>query len=545
MNIKNQVRDEAETLLKNIHSEKLLWQKELMKYETEETSVSSKNPFVISFVGRFKTGKSSLLNALLGQELLPTRVTTATTIVTKIQSNPVFRITMSENGKIKEHTLEEIRQCILNYQVTDSSNAAVVSYQLPHLWFSNDVELWDTPGIGDSAQEGRLEQITLDALKKTDLCIMVFDASAVFSQKEKKYIAYVNQIMGGNVVYAVNKTNLLHSLEQLEDVERICQHILVPLKQPDSELGDYYIMCSKPQEIQLDGFDIWLKELCAPENADVRNQYRRNVIAAKYENDVNIIGQQAELYQRQLLEMCDQVNSVHRKLLQKETEEIQDRMSALLDKLNHNNSAVENRFLNADTLQVEFEKSIKASSGNSSDDWKSKYSSESKIITKCYFSNNFEVACQLLPDLFSKSDFTFLWKDSGTVSFPGVFLVEQKEAGSKAVKIGTAAALGLLLFGPAAAAITAMATAVVAADNVKMLNQSSENTFKFVNETILPQLRSNFEQLVRNKKIEIRSKAEKEIADITTGLEPILAELEKTEKEVYKIMQYIKSDNNN
>ena len=120
----------------------------------------------------------------------------------------------------------------------------------------------------------------------------------------------------------------------------------------------------------------------------MQNQYRRNAIAAKYQNNVDLIEQQAEIYRMQLLEMWDKLNSVHMELLQKETEEIHNRMSALLDELNHNISAVENRFLKVDTLQVAFEQFIKTHSENHPDDWKNNYSSESKAITKCYFSNN-------------------------------------------------------------------------------------------------------------------------------------------------------------
>ena len=109
---------------------------------------------------------------------------------------------------------------------------------------------------------------------------------------------------------------------------------------------------------------------------------------------------------------------------------------------------------------------------------------------------------------------------------------QKKSSGSKAAKTGTAAVVGFCFAGFAGAAVAALATSALSSDYIEMVNQSPENTFKFVNETILPQLRSNFEQLAGNKKSEIRSKAEKEIADITTGLEPILAELKESEKEI-------------
>ena len=70
--------------VERIKSALLEHKRELEKIRSLDRPISLEDPFVISFVGRFKTGKSSLLNALLGADILPTKATTATSVVTRI-----------------------------------------------------------------------------------------------------------------------------------------------------------------------------------------------------------------------------------------------------------------------------------------------------------------------------------------------------------------------------------------------------------------------------------------------------------------------------
>ena len=92
-------------------------------------------------------------------------------------------------------------------------------------WLKGNIELRDTPGMDDSTQNGLLEKISLNALVDTDLCVLVYDACQFFSAKEREITMKAQEQLGGNIVFAVNRTNLLHSVEDLNQVEKTAKTV--------------------------------------------------------------------------------------------------------------------------------------------------------------------------------------------------------------------------------------------------------------------------------------------------------------------------------
>lgn len=167
-------------------------------WETEENLKSHQYDIVVC--GEVKKGKSSFINALLGQELLPVEVQVAT--------SQVFRITNSEeekfflmyiDGSEKEITKDELRQYGSQVEANRSGKIQyddkVVDYiqvyaKMPFL--PDGVSIVDTPGLG--ALYTAHEEITRRYVSKAAAVVFVFDPAAPMTKSECDFIGKVLDI---------------------------------------------------------------------------------------------------------------------------------------------------------------------------------------------------------------------------------------------------------------------------------------------------------------------------------------------------------------
>ena len=255
---------EVEAYIANTRGSITQYKQELDAIRSLDRPVTKNDPFVISFVGKFKTGKSSLINALLGMEILPTKATTCTSVITRIFRGRKLRAWCCENGSRQEISLDTAKKIIQDYQVEDPDNPVQIIIEVPVPWLSYGVELRDTPGMDDSAQNGHLETIAMNAPQDTDLCICVYDASSMISSKERERTRFIHENMGGNAVHIVNRINLLNSKAQLQEIEQLSNSFFGGLPSQENSVdgtGSFYTVCSAPGMVDLDRFDVWLKRI--------------------------------------------------------------------------------------------------------------------------------------------------------------------------------------------------------------------------------------------------------------------------------------------
>jgi GTPase Era involved in 16S rRNA processing len=134
--------------------------------------------------GQFKRGKTSLLNALLGQELLPVAVLPLTSVVTmlrfgqQIQAEIVF-----ESGNRLPIPVEDVAAF-----VTESGNprnhkhVSRAEVSCPNEYLGEGLVLIDTPGIGSVYSHNT--QVTYDFLPRIDGAIFVTSPEPAISEVE-------------------------------------------------------------------------------------------------------------------------------------------------------------------------------------------------------------------------------------------------------------------------------------------------------------------------------------------------------------------------
>ena len=103
----------------------------------------------IAILGRFKAGKSSFLNHLLGRPLLPVGVIPVTSAVTEIQYGPRERAEIRfQDGRTEPVPLERIGEFISESRNPENcKQVARVRVELPSMERYRGIRFVDTPGL--------------------------------------------------------------------------------------------------------------------------------------------------------------------------------------------------------------------------------------------------------------------------------------------------------------------------------------------------------------------------------------------------------------
>ncbi len=181
--------------------------------------------FTLAVVGQFKRGKSSLMNAIIGQDLLPTGVLPLTSAITVLRYGPGEKLTIHRH---RSSLAEEAPVGRLADYVTEQGNPsnikdvakAVLEVPLPFL--RGGLEFVDTPGIGSAIEANTLT--TYSFLPKSDAVIFVTSADTPLTRVE---IDFLNRIRDHvrKIFFVVNKIDLAGDKER-DEVLRFVQTTL-------------------------------------------------------------------------------------------------------------------------------------------------------------------------------------------------------------------------------------------------------------------------------------------------------------------------------
>ena len=191
---------------------------------------SRERVFRVAIAGEFSTGKSTLINALLGKALLPTALEACTAVVTRIRKaekdeEPGVLVTSAKSGT--RRVSEEALRSSLTFQGQAGDDFPVEAEVLlpAGTFLDHGIEIVDTPGVNDP--EARGEQVTLGFLPKADAIIFVTHAARAFKESEIDFLRdRVGDQDRGRVLFVVNACDLIEEDEDREDLRKRAHQLL-------------------------------------------------------------------------------------------------------------------------------------------------------------------------------------------------------------------------------------------------------------------------------------------------------------------------------
>lgn len=154
----------------------------------EKIRARRKDPFTIVVVGEFKRGKSSFINALLGESILPTDVTPETVTMNRLSYGIHKNEAVLSGGRRLALSDEELTRSALERLMAEAGEPIrQIELQRPNEWL-RDIRIIDTPGMNDAL--GDLDTIAAEALTQADAVIYVYSVSYPLSRSEQLYLKY-------------------------------------------------------------------------------------------------------------------------------------------------------------------------------------------------------------------------------------------------------------------------------------------------------------------------------------------------------------------
>jgi small GTP-binding protein len=144
--------------------------------------------FLLVVAGEFNSGKSSFINALLGERVLPEGVTPTTDRINLLRWGP-------------ETTEQHVEAFLL-----ERTHPAEVL---------REISIVDTPGT--NAIIRRHEELTRDFLPRADLVLFVTSADRPFTESERGFLEQIRE-WGKKIVFVVNKVDILTRPEDRQQV---------------------------------------------------------------------------------------------------------------------------------------------------------------------------------------------------------------------------------------------------------------------------------------------------------------------------------------
>ncbi len=182
--------------------------------------------FNLVVVGRFSRGKSSLMNAILGADWLPTGIVPLTSVVTAVAHGETESVILHH-----EHTslVTDITLAELTAHITERGNPgnrqriSVAEVRLPSEILRRGFHFVDTPGLGSSIAENT--RTTEAFLPEADALLLVTSFDSPLSEEERQVLEAAHR-SGRRVFVAVNKQDGAAPIERREVLDHLDAQLL-------------------------------------------------------------------------------------------------------------------------------------------------------------------------------------------------------------------------------------------------------------------------------------------------------------------------------
>ncbi len=245
--------------------------------------------FKIQIVGTFKNGKSTFINALLGEDILPTKALPCTSVINEIKYGESKKAILNFRNPLPETLLSDIPAVTLNHmkahgmknippmeieydRISDyvtiplDGDPDEISLKSPYLsvelfypspLLKEGVEIIDSPGLNENDER---TAVTLEYLDKADAIIFLLDATKACAKDEMETIEDILVPKGfDDMFFVVNRFDLIQQRERAE----IKKFVESKVKQYTSN-EIYYISALNALDGKLDNDSVKLSDSGLP-----------------------------------------------------------------------------------------------------------------------------------------------------------------------------------------------------------------------------------------------------------------------------------------
>lgn len=182
------------------------------------------NCFNLVVLGQFKRGKTTLINSLIGEEILPSSIVPLTSIVTIIKYGEEIGFLVSmKDGSEKKICIEELPEYVTekgNPKNIRGVRCARIGYPSPFL--EKGILLVDTPGVGSTFLHNT--ETTYEFLDHLDAALFLMSADVPVSQVEKELLDTIKGSTG-KIFFVLNKIDNF-TAKEIEEIAAFNKQVL-------------------------------------------------------------------------------------------------------------------------------------------------------------------------------------------------------------------------------------------------------------------------------------------------------------------------------
>ncbi|MGA8289887.1 MAG: dynamin family protein [Acidobacteriaceae bacterium] len=201
------------------------------------------NNLEVALFGRVSSGKSSLLNALLGTNILPIGVNPITAVPSKLRYGVSLRAAVTYgDGRSEIVSTEELSKLVTEQgNPGNEKNVVRAMVEVPSPRLRQGIVLVDTPGLGSLAKRGGAE--TLAYLPTCDLALLLIDGGASLNDEDLGTLRLLYEA-GIPAVILLSKSDLLGEDDLHQVIRYVQEHLqgelgLHPNVHPVSSLSSH------------------------------------------------------------------------------------------------------------------------------------------------------------------------------------------------------------------------------------------------------------------------------------------------------------------